>query len=71
MLKNFSIVRTLGKYLPTILIVNALYVVLGEGSFGTVYLVKRLSDGKFYALKKVSFVNSDLNRKYFIKQNWS
>jgi len=26
---------------------------LGEGSFGTVYLVKRLSDGQLYAMKKV------------------
>jgi NIMA (never in mitosis gene a)-related kinase len=26
---------------------------LGEGSFSTVYKVKRVSDGKLYALKKV------------------
>ena len=70
MLKNFSIIRTLGKYCATILIVNAFFVISGEGSFGTVYLVKRLSDGRFYALKKVSFVNSDHNRKK-LQQNWS
>lgn len=39
------------------MIVYTFFVVLGEGSFGTVYLVKRLSDGKFYALKKVSFLS--------------
>lgn len=27
---------------------------LGEGSFGNVYLVRRISDGHLYALKKVS-----------------
>lgn len=26
---------------------------LGDGSFGTVFKVKRISDGKIYALKKV------------------
>lgn len=27
---------------------------LGEGSFGSVYLVRRISDSQLYALKKVS-----------------
>lgn len=48
MLKNFLIIRTLGMYN------RKLIIFLGEGSFGTVYLVKRKTDGQFYALKKVS-----------------
>ena len=34
---------------------------LGEGSFGTVYLVRRISDGQLYALKKVKILG--LNSK--------
>jgi NIMA (never in mitosis gene a)-related kinase len=30
---------------------------LGEGSFGCVYLAKRLTDGKVYALKKVKLLS--------------
>jgi len=30
-----------------------LIVLIGEGSFGSVYLVKRISDNNLYALKKV------------------
>ena len=29
-------------------------LLLGEGSFGSVYLVRRISDSQLYALKKVS-----------------
>jgi len=34
---------------------------LGEGSFGTVYLVRRRSDDQLYALKKVKMLS--LNEK--------
>lgn len=34
---------------------------LGEGSFGNVYLVRRISDSQLYALKKVKITN--LNEK--------
>ena len=30
---------------------------LGEGSFGSVYLAKRLTDGQVYALKKVKLLS--------------
>jgi len=30
---------------------------LGEGSFGNVYLVRRISDGQLYALKKVQIMS--------------
>ena len=32
---------------------------LGKGSFGTVYKVKRKTDGLFYALKKVRYGQLD------------
>ena len=65
MLKNFTIIRTLGKL--EILFLFIINSIIGEGSFGIVYLVKRNSDGQYYALKKVSFENSLLkNNKFFL-----
>ena len=52
-LKNFTVLKSLGK-LPSTITVR-----LGEGAFSTVYLVKRLSDNQLYALKKV--------RTYFLE----
>lgn len=36
---------------------------LGEGSFGTVYMVKRKSDGKIYAMKKVKMTSLSTKEK--------
>ena len=36
---------------------------LGEGSFGTVYQVKRKSDGKIYAMKKVKMLSLSTKEK--------
>ena len=33
------------------------YFLTGEGSFGSVYLVKRISDGQLYALKQVEILS--------------
>ena len=46
-MKNFAILNKLGKELGGISI--------GEGAFSTVFKVRRLSDNKIYALKKVFF----------------
>ena len=48
--KDFNVVKKLGKYLLDI----SYGIVIGEGSFGSVYLVKRRSDKQLYALKRVS-----------------
>jgi hypothetical protein len=64
MLRQFNVIRKLGKLKPswqqyTPLQTNIFkpilnITILGEGSFGSVYLVKRISDSQLYALKKVS-----------------
>lgn len=36
---------------------------LGEGSFGSVYMVKRKSDGKIYAMKKVKMTSLSTKEK--------
>jgi hypothetical protein len=55
MIRDFSVIKKLGKDL---LAVN--FNCIGEGSFGTVYLVKRQSDGQLYAMKKVSSLRIQL-----------
>lgn len=51
MLRQFNIIKKLGKSPPL-----ASDTIIGDGSYGSVYLVKRISDGQFYALKKVSHI---------------
>ena len=34
---------------------------LGEGTFGKVYMIKNLKDDKFYALKVISRENTDVH----------
>ena len=72
MLNNFTIIRTLGKL--DILFLFIINSITGEGSFGIVYLVKRNSDGQYYALKKVSFEYSYSKTTnfscYFITEKW-
>ena len=59
MLREFNFLRKLGKFSLFLCVQtdgssNILFNILGEGSFGNVYLVRRISDGCLYALKKVS-----------------
>jgi serine/threonine protein kinase len=44
MIRQFNIIRKIG---------NRAFLLLGEGSFGAVYLVKRSTDNNLYALKRV------------------
>ena len=44
MLKNFINIRTLGKYIHFEAFLIYINLKIGEGSFGTVYLVRRRSD---------------------------
>ena len=41
---------------------------IGDGSFGTVFQVKRISDGQEYALKKVSCYYFDTFDNYWSNQ---
>ena len=58
MLREFNFIRKIGKLSLyaryTFFYVFKPHNCLGEGSFGSVYLVKRISDNLNYALKKVS-----------------
>ena len=56
-LDHFSIEEILG--LPLLFLF--LLILLGSGAYATVYKVKRLSDGNYFALKKVKLLN--LNEK--------
>lgn len=51
MISNFNILKKLGNYSHSYQII----LFLGEGAFSQVFLVKRLSDGELYALKKVIY----------------
>ena len=44
---------------------------IGEGSFGSVYLVRRISDSQLYALKKVSDSGNETetNRKLELRND--
>jgi hypothetical protein len=74
MLKEFEVIRKLGKshtafdsstcWLKQNLKLVLTFVVLGEGSFGTVLLVRRYKDEKLYALKKVSTQISDSEQSF-------
>jgi serine/threonine protein kinase len=50
---DFIIIQKLGMFLSTILIL----CFLGEGSYSSVYHVRRREDLKDYALKKVNMVS--------------
>lgn len=47
MISEFCFLKKLGKY-------TVFDGLIGEGAFSSVYLVKRISDGGLYALKKVN-----------------
>ena len=69
MLREFNFLRKLGKSTTRTTVTSAVTRLsfssstdmltnqsfIGEGSFGAVYLVRRISDNQLYALKKVSF----------------
>jgi NIMA (never in mitosis gene a)-related kinase len=58
-LSDFHIIDRLGNIFHSI--ISFLNFKLGEGSYSSVYKVKRKSDDKIYALKKVKMV--ELNEK--------
>ena len=54
-LENFSILEKLGKYALKICYLNSIFdSLLGQGTFSQVFRVKRKTDERIYALKKVS-----------------
>lgn len=53
-LENFSILEKLGKYALKICYLNSIFDSLGQGTFSQVFRVKRKTDERIYALKKVS-----------------
>ena len=71
---DFSIIQKIGKLVPlfsyqiclilSISIVFLTYVLKGTGAFSEVFKVSRKSDGKEYALKKVSLSNFSPHFKF-------
>jgi serine/threonine protein kinase len=53
-MKNFQILNKLGISFISLNLLNSNLIIIGEGAFSTVFKVRRLSDSKEYALKKVS-----------------
>ena len=52
MQRQFSVIKPLGNTISQLNMKRFLFCI-GEGTFGSVYLVKRTTDGNYYALKRV------------------